>query len=114
MRALLMTLLGVQAVTFILVSALHFGLPVPWLAEPRIVNAAVVESLCALLILYASLHGGARTAFVAQAAAFIGILLGLTALSLAGAARSISTDLAYVLLLATMGPGLVISDRLSR
>ncbi len=114
MRAVLHTLLGVQAVVFILASALHFGLPTPWLDEPRLISMALVEGVCGLLLLFASLHGGARVAFMAQSVAFAGLLLGLVALSLTGAVRSISTDLAYVLMLATIGPGLVIADRLSR
>lgn len=114
MRQALHILVAVESVVFILAAALHFGLPVPWLAEPRLIGAAVVEGICGLGLLYASLHGGARTAFTAQAVGFAGVLLSLMALSFAGAFRSISTDLAYVLLLALIGPGLIIADRLTR
>lgn len=114
MRAALHILLAIEAVVLIMASALHFGLPAPWLAEPKILLAALVEGVCGLLILFAALHGGARTAFNAQAVAFAGVLVSLAALSLTGAVRSISTDLAYILLLAALGPGLVIADRLAR
>jgi hypothetical protein len=114
MDRLLKLLLGVEAVIFILASASHLGLPVPWLVGPRILPAAVIEGLCGLVILYGSLHGGARTAFVCQTIAFAGVLLGLAALTLAGAPRYPITDLGQVVLLAALGPGLLLSDRMSR
>lgn len=114
MDRLLKILLGVEAVIFILASASHMGLPVPWLMGPRILPAAVVEGVCGLVLLYASLHGGARTALVCQAVAFAGVLLGLAVLTLTGAPRYIVTDLAEVVVIACLGIGLVIADRLSR
>lgn len=114
MDRLLKILLGVEAVIFILASASHMGLPVPWLVGPRILGAAVIEGLCGLIILYASLHGGARTALVCQGIGLAGVLLGLMALTLAGAPRYIVTDLGELLLIACLVPGLLIADRLSR
>jgi len=114
MDRLLKILLGVEAVIFILASASHMGLPVPWLVGPRILGAAVIEGLCGLIILYASLHGGARTALLCQGIGLVGVLLGLMALTLAGAPRYIVTDLGELLLIACLVPGLLIADRLSR
>lgn len=114
MNRLLKLLLGVEAVIFILASASHLGLPVPWLVGPRILPAAVVEGVCGMVILYASLHGGARTAFICQTIAFAGVLLGLAALTLAGAARYPITDLGQVALLACLAPGLLLADRMTR
>ena len=114
MERLLKILLGVEAVIFILASASHMGLPVPWLVGPRILAAAVIEGLCGLIILYASLHGGARTALMCQAIGLSGVLLGLMALTLAGAPRYIVTDLGELALIACLASGLLIADRLSR
>lgn len=114
MDRLLKILLGVEAVIFILASASHMGLPVPWLVGPRILPAAVIEGVCGLIILYASLHGGARTALLCQAIGLAGVLLGMVALTLAGAPRYIVTDLGELVLIACLVPGLLIADRLSR
>lgn len=114
MDRLLKILLGVEAVIFILASASHMGLPVPWLVGPRILPAAVIEGVCGLIILYASLHGSARTALICQAIGLSGVLLGLMALTLAGAPRYIVTDLGELVLIACLACGLLIADRLSR
>lgn len=114
MDRLLKILLGVEAVIFILASASHMGLPVPWLVGPRILPAAVIEGVCGLIILYASLHGGARTALLCQAIGLCGVLLGLAALTLAGAPRYLVTDLGELALIACLAPGLLIADRMSR
>ena len=114
MERLLKLLLAVEAVILILACASHLGLPVPWLLGPRILPAAVIEGVCGLVILYASLHGGARTAFVCQTVAFAGVLLGLAALTLSGAQRYPITDLGQVVLLAALGPGLLLADRMTR
>jgi hypothetical protein len=114
MDRLLKTLLAVEAVIFILASASHMGLPVPWLVGPRILQAAVIEGVCGLVILYASLHGGGRTALVCQAIAFGGLLLALIFLTLAGAPRYLVADIGEIVLLAALGPGLLLADRSAR
>jgi hypothetical protein len=114
MYPLLKALVGIQAVVFILAAVAHVGLPVPVLGETRLIPAAVVEALCGLGFLYASLHGGARTAFAAEAAGFAGVLLALALLTLEQAPRTPLTDLTYVVLLGLAGPGLLIADRLAR
>lgn len=114
MDRLLKLLLGLQALILILAAAAHMGLPVPWLAGPRVITAAVAEGIGGLAILYASLHGGARTAFVRQAIALTGALLSLAAISQSGAPRYVITDLGQVMLLAALAAGLVISDRGAR
>lgn len=114
MATLLKFLLGLEAIILILAAISHLGLPVPYLIGPRILPAALIEGVCGLAILYASLHGGGRTAFVCQTLAFVGALMVMTLLSLSGAQHYLVTDLGLVLLLAALGPGLLISDRMSR
>lgn len=114
MSSLLKLLLGVQAIILILASISHLGLPVPYLIGPRILPAAIIEGVCGLTILYASLHSGGRTAFVCQAIAFAGVLGSMTILALTGAQHYLVTDLGLVVVLAALGPGLLIADRMSR
>lgn len=114
MYAALKILVAAQALLFIVLAVSHMGLPVPLLGEVRAVALAIIEGLCGLGFLYASLHGGARTAFGAEAAAFAGLLLGLWLLTLDQAPRTAVTDMTYVLLLAFTGVGLLLSDRLAR
>jgi hypothetical protein len=114
MDRLLKLLLGVEAVIFILAAAAHLGLPVPWLVGPRVAPAAVAEGVGGLAILYASLHGGARTAYLCQVIGFGAVVLALAAISLSGAPHYVITDLGQIILLAALGPGLVLADRLSR
>lgn len=114
MNRLLNFLLGAEAVIFLLASASHLGLPVPWLAGPRLLSAAVIEGVCGLVILYASLHGGARTARLCQVIGFGGVLVALAALALAGAQRYPVSDLGQLVLIACLGWGIVVADRLAR
>ena len=114
MYPLLKALVGLKAVIFILLAVAHFGFPLPGFGGVRLIPAAVVCAACALGLRDASLHGGARTAFGAEAAAFAGVLLALGLLALEQAPRTGGLDLVYVLLLALSGPGVLIADRLSR
>ena len=114
MTTLLKLLLGLEAVILILAAISHLGLPIPYLIGPRVAAAAIVEGVCGLIILYAALHATARSAFVGQAVAFAGALLVMAMLSLSGVQRYLVTDLGLVVLVAALGPGLVISDRLMR
>lgn len=114
MYLLLRALVGIKAVIFIVLAVAHFGFPMPGLAEARLLPAALLDGLCALCLLYASLHGGARTAFAAEAAAFAGALLALALMALEPLPRMTGVELIYLLLLALAGPGVLIADRLSR
>ena len=114
MRTTLKTLMGIEAIVLLLLAAAHFGLPIPWFAEPRVIQLAVIEGLCGLAILYASLHGGARTAFTVQWLAFAGVLIGMVGLALSGAPRTPLTEFGHVLVLAMTAPGALIADRLAR
>jgi len=114
MQSALKTLLAIEAVALLLLAAAHFGVPIPWFLEPQVVQLALIEGVSGLLILYASLHGGARTAFTAQGVAFAGILVGMLALALGGAPRTPLTEFGHVLILALTAPGALIADRIAR
>ena len=114
MSSLLKLLLGLEAIILILAAISHLGLPVPYLMGPRLGPAAIVEGVSGLAILYAALHGGARSAFVCQAVAFAGVLIALAMLTLTGMQHYLITDLGLVVALAALGPGLLIADRMAR
>ena len=80
-----------EAITFLLATLLHLGVPLPLgISEPRIIPAAIVEGLCGLFLAvsaYAVLTHKTWAWWVAIAAhtfAVAGVLLGITALALGG------------------------------
>ena len=93
---------AVYAVTFFCGALLHLGVRIPLgaavLAEPTILPAAIVESLCGLALSFGAFAVFARwnrawtAVFAAHAFAFGGVLLGVTALALgAGPSTDLNT-----------------------
>lgn len=115
----------VYAITFFLGAWLHLGARIPMgfgvLEEPRILPAAIVETLCGLALAvggYAALTGKTwawRATVGAHGFALAGVLLGMAALA---AGRGPGTELnnAYhLIMLAFLGAGLaVLSTREAR
>src|SRR5215207_4467057 len=103
-RSSITTVVGVlsaiYAVTFFFGALLHLGVPIPLgfavLAEPTILPATIVESLCGLALLFSALVVLTRRSFAwtaavaAHAFALGGVLLGMAALALSAGP---STDL---------------------
>src|SRR5438093_1021731 len=85
--AVLRVELVTAAVTFLLAAALHLGLHLAAIAEPRIVPAAVVETLCALCLAVAALGVFAHAtwawsaALTAHLVSIAGVVLGIVALA---------------------------------
>jgi hypothetical protein len=85
---------ALYAVTFFLGALLHLGVRIPLgftvLAEPGILPATIVESLCGLALLFGAFAVLTRAsfawtaAFAANAFALGGVLLGVAALALGG------------------------------
>jgi hypothetical protein len=81
----------VEAATFGLMASLHQGVQIPLgfmvIAQPRILPATIVETLCGLSLVMAALAGflGWRWAWVATVAAHVfsigGVALGMAALA---------------------------------
>ncbi len=94
----------IYAVTFFFGALLHLGLRISLrfavLAEPTILPAAIVESLCGLALLFGAFALLTRTnwtwtaAFTAHAIALGGVLLGMGALA-AGAGPSTDLNTIY-------------------
>ena len=93
---------AVYAVTFFCGALLHLGVQIPLgaavLAEPTILPAAIVESLCGLALSFGAFAVLARwnrawtAVFAAHAFALGGVLLGVTALALgAGPSTDLNT-----------------------
>jgi len=93
---------AVYAVTFFCGALLHLGVRIPLgaavLAEPTILPAAIVESLCGLALSFGAFAVLARwnrawsAVFAAHAFALGGVLLGVTALALgAGPSTDLNT-----------------------
>ena len=86
--AVLRVELVTAAVTFLLAAALHLGLHLAAIAEPRIVPAAVVETLCALCLAVAALDVVAHAtrawsaALTAHLVSIAGVGLGMVALAM--------------------------------
>lgn len=105
------------AVTFASAAVAHLGVRVPLgfavLAEPRIVPAVVVESLCALA-LAASAFGvltrrtwAWRVAVAAHAFALAGVLLGIVAVAAGGGPSTPLNDAYHLTMAALLAAGLL-------
>ena len=95
MTSVIRSLIAVEAFTLFVGAALHLGVPVVGLDEPRILPAAIAEGLCgailgAAAIWYQRPGWRERAALVALAVATGGVLLGIGALA---AGRGPSTPL---------------------
>lgn len=110
-------LVGLEAATFFIGALAHTGREIPLgfavLAEPRIVPAMIVESLCGLALAasaYAILRGRAQAwamTAMAHLIAISGVLLGMAALAAGRGPRSELNDLYHrvilVVLIAVLG-----------
>jgi hypothetical protein len=112
-------LLAAEAATFLVAALAHLGVGIPLgfgvLREPRIVDATVVEGLCALLLataVYAVLTHRAwawLAATVAHGFAIAGVLVGILALA-AGLGPTTTTNTIYhrtILLVLVVGLALL-------
>jgi hypothetical protein len=107
-------LLVVEAGSFLLFAALHAGVPIG-LTEPRIIPAAIVESLCGILgaTAAAAVLGGRAWAWLAaltaQVIAIGGVLLGITTLALGLGPNSALNFVYHRAILALLGVGLIVT-----
>ena len=99
----LRVLVPLEAVTFLLGASLHLGIRIPLgfavLAEPRMIDATIVEGLCGLFLAISAYAVFTRrrwawpAAIAAHAFAVAGVLLGIGALA---AGLGPTTELNYV------------------
>ena len=102
-------LIVVEAITFLLAALLHLGVRFPLgFSEPRIIPAAIVEGLCAILLavsayaVFAHKTWAWRVAIAAHAFAVAGVLLGITALALGLGPSTVANTIYHRVILAVL------------
>ncbi len=92
----------------------HTGLAVGSFREPRIIPAAIVETLCGLSLLWGSIalfrdtRTQRRTALIANFVALGGVLLGIVALAVGAGPRTASNDFYHRVMLLLIAASLLI------
>ncbi len=114
MKTALGLIMIANAVLFIFGAVQHIGVAVGPFHEPRIIPAAIVETICAMALGW----GGAavlahaatfwRTGLIANFIALAGVLLGVVALALGAGPRTASNDLYHGIMLVLIAASLVI------
>jgi hypothetical protein len=98
MKAVLAVLMGLNAALFVFGAIQHMGVPIGPFREPVIIPAAIVESVCALSLLWglsALLRGTPafqRVVLIGNLVACAGVLLGMVALAAGRGPRTVSND----------------------
>jgi hypothetical protein len=114
MKTLLGSIMIANAALFTFGAVQHVGVAIGPFHEPRILPAAIVETICALSLLLgaAAVLGQAMnlwgTALIANLIALAGVLLGIAALAAGAGPRTASNDLYHRIMLVVIGACLVI------
>ena len=114
MRAVLAIIMISNAALFLFGAVQHAGMSVGRFHEPRIIPAAVVETICALFLLWGSIAmfahflGRWKIALIGNLVALSGVLLGMAALAAGRGPRTASNDLYHHLMLALIACSLLI------
>jgi hypothetical protein len=113
MRMLPVCLMALNTALFFFGAIQHAGVPIGALREPRIIPAAVVETLCGFALAWGAiaLFGHRPTAWraavIANAVAAGGVVLGMVALAVGAGPRTITNDLYHRLMLALISASLL-------
>jgi hypothetical protein len=113
MRPLLTLVLAFNALLFFFGAVQHAGLSLGRLREPRIVPAAIVESVCGVFLAWAAAShffhrkSAWRAALIANLVALAGVVLGMAALALGAGPRTVSNDLYHRIMLALIAAALL-------
>jgi hypothetical protein len=114
MRIFLGCVMISNAALFFFGALQHVGIAIGRFHEPRIVPAAIVESLCGLSLVWgvAAVFGHShvewRTTIIANLFPLGGVLLGMAALAAGRGPRTASNDLYHHIMLALIGTSLLI------
>jgi hypothetical protein len=102
-----------NAALFLFGAVQHAGIPVGRFQEPKIIPAALVETLCGLFLLWGSIAILGQFsrhwtfALIGNLVALSGVLLGMAALAAGGGPRTASNDLYHRIMLALIGTSLL-------
>ncbi|MGC2477695.1 MAG: hypothetical protein WA485_25380 [Candidatus Sulfotelmatobacter sp.] len=114
MRILLGCVMISNALLFFFGAVQHAGVSIGYFHEPRIVPAAIVETLCGLSLVWGvdAVFGHSpakwRIAMIANLIPLGGVLLGMAALAAGRGPRTASNDLYHHIMLALIGASLLI------
>jgi hypothetical protein len=114
MRTLLGLLMVANAALFIFGAVQHIGFAIGPFHEPRIIPAAIVETICALSLLLGATAVLSqsinlwRTALITNLVALGGVLLGIAALAVGAGPRTASNDLYHRIMLVLIGASVVV------
>jgi len=103
-----------NAALFVFGAVQHAGLSLGPFHEPLIIPASIVESLCALALIWGavSVLGDSRIAFVAAVSANLipiaGVIVGMVALGLGRGPRTWTNDMYHRVMLSLSGAALVL------
>ncbi|HWY55246.1 MAG TPA: hypothetical protein VNZ03_12330 [Terriglobales bacterium] len=114
MRTALGLIMISNAALFLFGAIQHAGIPVGSFHEPRIIPAAVVESICGLFLLWGSiaifghLSSDWKIALIGNFVSLGGVLLGMAALAAGRGPRTASNDLYHRIMLVLIGASVLI------
>ena len=103
-----------NAALFLFGAVQHAGISVGKFHEPKIIPAAVVETICAIFLLWGGsaifghLSHDWKIALMGNLVALAGVLLGIVALAAGRGPRTASNDLYHRIMLVLIGAGLLI------
>jgi hypothetical protein len=113
MKIVLECLMIVNAALFFFGALQHAGITIGHFHEPRIVPAAIVESVCGLSLVWGATavfgHSSVkwRTALIGNLIPLGGVLLGMAALAAGKGPRTASNDFYHHVMLALIGASLL-------
>jgi hypothetical protein len=114
MNRLLVWLTGSNAALFLFCAAQHAGIAFGPFREPRIVPAALVETVCGVALAYAAAAlvrqsmAARRATVISNLIALAGVAIGLVALAIGAGPRTASNDFYHRLMLALIGISFVV------
>jgi hypothetical protein len=88
-----------NAALFVFGALQHAGVAIGLLREPKIIPAAIVETLCALVLVWGGLAKARRAALTGNLVAITGIAIGMVALALGAGPRTASNDIYHVMMM---------------
>jgi hypothetical protein len=119
MKSLLATLMLLNAALFVFGALQHAGIRVGPFREPVIIPASIVESICALALIWGAVAvlrwsaTAVRAALIGNIVAIAGVAIGMVALAVGAGPRTESNDIyhRFMLLLAVVSLAILAAPR---
>jgi len=113
-KALLELVIATNGVLFFFGAVQHVGVALGRFHEPRIIPAAIVETICGVALAWAATAlvrrgwSARRAALVANLIALFGVVIGLVALAIGAGPRTVSNDLYHKIMLILIATALLL------